>query len=171
MFACNLVIHAAYVPQISKEEQTAHVILITTDYGFLSWLCKGDHETAKAQLSMQLQHHCLASCQRSLVSITGHACYAFAEIGVQFYVAHVIGDFDELEARAFFTEYALPAMRGVVGKVDVDDASWKIIFEVCCCPVWMLAMHQFVVFCTLVACYSRLHSHVCRCAGAMLACC
>ena len=30
---------------------------------------------------------------------------------MQFYEAHVIGDFDELEAKAFFTEHALPAIK------------------------------------------------------------
>ncbi|KAK9820185.1 hypothetical protein WJX72_007257 [[Myrmecia] bisecta] len=82
-----------YFVKVSKQEQEAHVILVTSAYGFQSWLCK--------------------------------------EIGVQFHAAHVIGDFDELAAKAFFTEHALPAMRGVVGKVDVEDASWETIFEVC----------------------------------------
>ena len=90
---------------------------------------------------------------------------------MQFYVAHVIGDFAELEAKAFFTEHALPAMRGVVGKIDVDVASWKAVYKACCCPVWMLAIHQFFLcFAHRFCAVPGLHTRDCRCAGETPAC-
>ena len=73
--------------QITKEAPRAHVILATSEYGFMAWLTKSEPPSLLAAMHVQ---------QLTLMSFVG--------LQEGYYTAEVIGDFPEPEAHAFFLE-------------------------------------------------------------------
>ena len=100
--------------QVSREDRQAHVILATSDSGFIAWLTESGY--------LDFSWLQLAPTPAG-AHIAAHAFLlgATAELGSQCFETQVIGNFPEAEARLYL-EQSLRA--------SVTDAEWAAIFEV-----------------------------------------
>ena len=150
--------------QVSKEKNTAHVVLCTSDAAFLAWMRDGELldrvVTAAHARTYKVEWcaiaaallGCVLGTQSTSVRVApmpdSHAFSAHcmpAAIRCEFFTVEVIGDFPEAEARRFFKECVLPQFFGDV-PYEFRDADWAKVYQVrwlrvACFALCMCRMH------------------------------
>ena len=124
-------------PQVSKQKKLAHVIMASSDSGFLTWIeTRESWERVLCRRVFPRELLCPARSKKTNLTYSCFLKFVAAELS-PFYSAEVVGDFTEPEARSYFDKQlqqtAATKTRSSPGPppAPLSDAEWARVHEVC----------------------------------------